>query len=115
MGKIDEVRHYNRQYLFFAESTNFGELGDLFDIGDEGSEESQMYSQMEAEHLLIEFLKGLDDRQKVILLLQVVKSAGFRLNQNDCATILSISKDTYKDHLVRMRERLKKVHLASKG
>lgn len=114
MGKIDEVRHYNKEYLFFAESTNFGELGDLFDIGDEGSEESQMYSQMEAEQILIAFLRELDDRQKVIVLLQVIKSTGFKLNQNECASILSVSKDTYKDHLMRVRDRLKKIYSASK-
>jgi len=113
MGKVDEVRHYNRAFLFLAEATNFTDFGELFDVSDEGSEEDQLYGGLEVETLLIKFLAELDDRQKIIFLLQIIKEAGYKLTQNDCADILSISKDRYKDSLEKVRIRLKKAYSVS--
>lgn len=110
MGKLSLVE----KIMVIAEAKNFSDLekdGMAFDRSDEGIEEEQLYSQLSVESLLVQLLSKLDDRKKIILLLQLLKDSGYNLTKDDCAKTLSISKHIYTTLENQVRDRARKVLL----
>jgi len=108
MGKT-----YVRRFALIAHSQNFSELeqpdGKSFDKGDDGSVEDAMYSSIQADSLLLNLLERMDDRDKIILMYQVLRESGFNLNHADCAKTLSISRERYMVLLKAVKKRSEKI------
>jgi len=51
----------------------------------------------------------MDDRQKIILLYQVLREAGYNLNHADCAKTLSITRERYMVLLKDVKKRAGKI------
>jgi hypothetical protein len=108
-----------------TESKNFSELpnpagggtdgvhdrqqNEQFDIGDDNHFIEQIDSNIQADMLLLELLHHLNDRQKIILLYQILREAGYNLNHADCAKTLSLTREHYMFLLKKMKERSAKV------
>lgn len=108
--------------LFVAESINFSELNSSntsnldfgeahedFDIGDNGKYSEDIFSKIQADILLFNLLCGLDDRQKIILLYQIVRDSGYGLRHEDCAKTLSLTREHYMFLLKGIKEKAKKI------
>lgn len=99
--------------LFVAQSTNFGELaladGEPFDAGDEGDAQEQILSHMQADAYLLALLKGMNDRQKIILMYQLLRDSGYNLNHEDCAKTLGITRERYMVLLREVKKRSAKI------
>jgi hypothetical protein len=98
------------------ESKNFGEMGvvtdegvEHFDLGDNGEQAEGIISALQADFLLLSLLQRLNDRQKVILLYQVLREAGYNLNHEDCARTLSLSRKQYMFYVRKVKERSYKI------
>lgn len=96
-----------------ATSRNFSEMerpdGTPFDVGDGGQAVEAMNSSMQADLALLTLLKGMNDRQKIILMYQVLRESGFNLNHADCAKTLSITRERYMVLLKEVRKRAGKI------
>jgi hypothetical protein len=107
------AKTYLRTLLYLAQSTNFSELrqpgGEDFDVGDEGEQESEMLATMQADAHLLSLLQGFNDRQKIILMYQLLREAGYNLNHSDCAKTLSITRERYMVLLKDVKKRAAKI------
>lgn len=96
-----------------ASSQNFSEMelpnGDPFDVGDKGSSANTMYSVVEADASLLTLLCGMNDRDKIILLYQVLRESGYNLNHAECAKTLNITREHYMVILRGVRDRAAKI------
>lgn len=97
------------------ESKNFSEYSDdgEFDRSDDGKEEISFYSKVNAEGILIQILSSLNDKQKIVLLYQVVRELGYDLTHEDCAKTLSMGRVNYMMFLRDVRKRAKKISIVS--
>jgi hypothetical protein len=108
--------------LVIATSKNFSELAYKtqntldegqtdreFDIGDNGKAADNMLSDVHADALLLDLLFKFNDRQKIILLYQILREAGYNLNHGDCAKTLSLTREHYMFLLKEVRGKAKKV------
>jgi len=95
------------------ESKNFSEYSDdgEFDRSDDGNEEDSFYSKVNAESILLQILSTLNDKQKIVLLYQVVRELGYDLTHEECARTLSMGRVNYMMFLREVRKRAKKVAL----
>lgn len=105
-----------KRIVILAESKNFSDLHTVneegrveFDVGDGGIQSESMYQQLEADFLLLDILAKLNDRQKVILLYQVLRQAGFNFNHEDCAKTLSLSREQYMFNVRQVKDRSAKI------
>lgn len=107
------AKTYLRTLLFLAQSTNFSDLrypgGEDFDVGDEGHEEDEMLATMQADAWLMQLLHSFNDRQKIILMYQLLREAGYNLNHSDCADTLALSRSRYMVLLKDVKKRAAKV------
>lgn len=96
-----------------ASSQNFSEMelpdGEPFDAGDEGEAADQMYSQVQADAHLLSLLQGMNDREKIVLMYQILRESGYNLNHEDCARTLNISRKTYMLTLKGVKKRAAKI------
>jgi DNA-directed RNA polymerase specialized sigma subunit len=101
---------------FIPRSYNFSEVfpngidsddENQFDIGDMGEEVEQKYEQMALEKMVIEILHNLDDREKIIFLLQILRDDGYNLDHDSCASILHIQRQWYMTTLSKVRTKIK--------
>lgn len=112
------TRKKYKPLVFIPEAKLFGELrsvndhGEItdFDVNDGGSECENLDSKLQADSILLSFLMGFNDRQKIVLLYQVLREAGYNLNHNDCAKTLSLSRENYMASLREVRNRSLKVY-----
>lgn len=86
-----------------------GADGVEFDIGDNGKEEELMFSGLQADALLINLLFKFNDRQKIILMYQVLRESGYNLNHGDCAKTLSLTREHYMFLLKGVKKKAVKV------
>lgn len=102
-----------RTLLFLAESTNFSEMGypdrKEFDQHDEGEQEDKMYGQIQADRYLLLLLRGFNDRQKIILMYQLLREAGYNLNHEDCAHTIGLTRGRYMGLLKEVKKRAAKI------
>lgn len=89
-------------------SSEFDE-NEEFDIGDGGKASNQMMENVQAEFLLLGLLEKFSDRDKVIILFQVVRGAGYHLTHEDCAQTLGITRERYMVLLKTMKKRAAKI------
>lgn len=106
-------KRYLRQLMFIPYSQNFSEMqqkdGTEFDAGDDGAGMDAMYSSLQADAALLVLLKGMNDRQKIILMYQVMREAGYNLNHADCAKTLCITRERYMVLLKEVKRRASKI------
>lgn len=98
---------------FIPVSHNFSDMkhpdGTEFDAGDEGQEQDQIISQMQADAFLLKLLQSFNDRQKIILMYQLLREAGYNLNHEDCAQTISITRERYMVLLKDVKKRAAKI------
>lgn len=116
--------------MFIAESRNFSEINaeqiakrdkgegqeredyrdmEEFDASDNGKAATLMFSDMQADFLMLELLFKFNDRQKIILLYQVLREAGYNLSHEDCARTLSLTREHYMVILKKVKIKARKV------
>jgi len=104
---------YLKTLQFLAQSYNFSEMnypdGQSFDKSDDGSGADSMASVLQADAYLLHLLIGMNDRDKVILLYQIMREAGYNLNHADCAKTLSITRERYMVLLKNIKKRSAKI------
>lgn len=79
------------------------------DFGDNGKQSDDTISQIQADFLLLNVLFGLTDRQKIILLYQIIREFGYGLNYTEYAQTLSITRQKYLILLKGVRSKVGKV------
>ena len=96
-----------------ADSRNFSELelpdGEPFDAGDQGEATDMMYSQVQADAYLLSLLRGMNDREKIILMYQILRESGYNLNHAECAKTLNITRERYMVVLKGVKKRAAKI------
>ena len=104
---------YLKTLQYLSQSVNFSEMqfpdGEPFDAGDEGNAQDQMISYMQADAYLLNLLKGMNDRQKIILMYQLLRESGYNLNHSDCAATLNITRERYMVLLKDVKKRAAKI------
>lgn len=89
--------------------------GTAFDVGDNGNAADEMFSIIKADAFLLHLLKGMNDRDKIILLYQVLRGVGYNLNHEDCAKTLSITRGRYMVLLKAVKKRAEKILQTTEG
>lgn len=101
------------QVMMIVTSTNFSALGlpdgEPFDVGDDGYSEGAAVSQLQADACLLSLLKGMNDREKIILMYQILRESGYNLNHADCAKTLNITRERYMVILRGVKKRAAKI------
>lgn len=96
-----------------ADCQNFSELelpdGEPFDIGDEGKAADMMVSQVQADIQLLSLLQKMNDREKIILLYQILRESGYNLNHAECAKTLNITRERYMVVLKEVKKKAAKI------
>lgn len=102
--------------LVLPEAKPFSDLavpndeGELeFDVGDNGRDAEQMVSDVHADAVLLEMLYHMDDREKIILMYQILRESGYNLNHGDCAKTLSLTREHYMFLLKNVKKKAGKV------
>lgn len=99
--------------IFLAQSHNFSDMeypdGKPFDAGDEGEAQEAMLGNMQADAYLLHLLLKMSDRQKIILMYQLLREAGYNLNHADCAQTLGITRERYMTLLKDVKKRAAKI------
>ena len=102
-----------RQLMMVATSQNFSEMelpdGEPFDAGDNGEAADMMVSQVQADASLLSLLLGLNDREKIILMYQILRESGYNLNHAECAKTLNITRERYMVILKGVKKRSAKI------
>lgn len=75
--------------------TNNSDTPIFFDKGDNNLQADQMFSKVNSETILIKILENLNDREKIILLYQVMKYFGYDMTQERLAKTLNFSRISY--------------------
>jgi hypothetical protein len=110
---------YHRRLLSLAtlpEAKSFTELGynehnedvSPIEIGDGGKQTECLMSNLEADTLLLHLLIGLDNRHKIILMLQILRESGYEISHEDCAKVVCLSRSIYMLELKNLRNKAKK-------
>ena len=81
----------------------------VFDKGDNGLQSEQMFSKANSESILIKMLESLNDREKIILLYQVMKYFGYDMTQERLAKTLNFSRISYIALWKKVRVKCEKV------
>jgi DNA-directed RNA polymerase specialized sigma24 family protein len=96
-----------RAIQFIPESRNFSTFAEHvpsehsddkpleYEATDEGEQINKSLSNLQGDELLLNLLLSLDTRDKVVLLYQVLREAGYNLQYGDCARTLSLSRGRY--------------------
>lgn len=96
-----------------ASSQNFSEMelpdGEPFDAGDNGDAADQMVSMVQADAMLLGLLCGMNDREKIILMYQILRESGYNLNHSECAKTLNITRERYMVILKGVKKRAAKI------
>lgn len=108
--------------LLIAQSKNFSDMekpvrehpdseseNEDFDVGDNGKAQDDMLSNVHADALLIDLLFKMNDRQKIILMYQILRESGYNLNHGDCAKTLSLTREHYMFLLKGVKKKAAKV------
>jgi hypothetical protein len=110
-----------RPIQYIPESQNFStfsnnvpaEYGDdkplEYEASDGGEQVENLFSKIQAEQILTSLLLCLDNRDKVILLYQILQGAGYDLQQDDCAKTLSLSHNAYVILIKNVRRKCVKI------
>lgn len=101
--KITESINFNKLVV------NNGETTEEFDIGDDEQNNNELYSRIQVDGLLMELLKKLNDREKVILMFQLLRDSGYMLRHEDCAKTISITREGYMSLLKDVRIKSAKI------
>lgn len=102
-----------RQIMMVATSQNFSDMelpdGEQFDAGDNGEAAEMMVSQIQADTLLLSLLRNMNDREKIILMYQILRESGYNLNHEECAKTLNITRERYMVVLKDVKKRAAKI------
>lgn len=80
-----------------------------FDEGDGNSQSDQMFFKANAESTLLTILDNLDDREKIILLYQIMKYFGYDMTQERLAKTLNFSRISYIDLWKKVKTKCEKI------
>ena len=64
-------------------------------FGDDSQSERRMYSNITANISVIKILSSLEDQHKIVFMFLLLRESGFNLTHEECAKILSISRQSY--------------------
>lgn len=107
------AKTYLKTLSYLSTSVNFSDMkypdGKPFDAGDNGDSQEATYSNIQADIYLLNLLRSLDDRQKIILMFQILRESGYNLNHADCARTLSITRERYMVLLKAVKKRAAKI------
>lgn len=87
-----------------ATSKNFSEFNlqtdeysmeDIMEANDQGKASDAMLSDVQAADMLLDLLFKMNDRQKIILMYQLLREAGYNLTHEDCAKTLNLTREHY--------------------
>lgn len=99
--------------MMVASSQNFSDMempdGEQFDAGDDGEAADAMISQVQADAHLLSLLRNMNDREKIILMYQILRESGYNLNHAECAKTLNITRERYMVVLKGVRKRAAKI------
>lgn len=104
---IPEAKNFSDFTKSISEDDNDGELA--YEVSDGGGQVAQMISGLQADEILIELLMNLDNRDKIILLYQVLRGMGFGLQHEECAKTLSLSRGGYLVFLKKVTKKCEKI------
>lgn len=93
----------------FPTFTNDSGEAEPFDVGDEEKSARQVESNLQADALLLQLLGEMDSQDKIILLYQVLREAGYNLNHGDCAKTLSYSLAHYMSLVKEVKRKAIKI------
>lgn len=103
-----------RQTLMIARSKNFSEYANgEFDYNDNGNQEDRMYSDTNADIILVNLLSKFSDREKIVFVYEILRQSGYGITVQECAKTLSISKQWYFKILKDVRSKAKKTLLSN--
>jgi hypothetical protein len=98
------------------ESKNFSELAQVnedgekeFEAGDGSQASERMVSDLHADAILVDMLFRMNDREKIILMYQILRESGYNLNHGDCAKTLSLTREHYMYLLKEVKLKAAKV------
>ena len=102
--------------LQIADSKNFSQLSQigsdgeimLFDVSDDGEGSNAIWNGADAEIILLDLLSKFNDKQKIILLYQVLRECGYKIRHEDCAKSLSLSREWYMTLLKEVMQKARK-------
>lgn len=99
--------------MAMPQSTNWSDMempdGEPFDAGDGGEAADMMVSMVQADVYLLSLLRGMSDREKIILMYQILRESGYNLNHADCAKTLNITRERYMVLLKGVKKRAAKI------
>lgn len=96
-----------RSIRFIASSSNFSTFAKNvpaehaedkpleYEGSDDGTQVESILSDLQGDQLLLNLLTSLDTRDKVVLLYQVLREAGYNLEHEECAKTLNLSRSGY--------------------
>lgn len=98
-SKVNKTKVFvNINRLFLPMAYPFSDF-DLEDkpeqFGDNNQAETKMYSNITANVSVIKILSNLEDQHKIVFMFLLLRESGFNLTHEECARILSISRQSY--------------------
>lgn len=107
VANIPEARSFSQLQAEEQQKSEDQDMG--YDVGDGGRAAEEMMGSLNAELLMLGLLEKFSDRDKVIILFQVVRGAGYHLTHEDCAQTLSITRERYMVLLKNVKKRAAKI------
>lgn len=80
-----------------------------YDVSDKGEFFDDVYSNLSGDSVLFKLLMELDDKEKIILLYQIIKEVGFNLTQEEFAKTLRCSRLWYSSSAKKVRMKCIKI------
>ena len=106
-------RRYLRSIPFLPYAVTFTDMerpdGTQFDVGDKNEAVDAMESSLRADAALLHLLRRMNDREKIILMFQVLREAGYNLNHADCAKTLTLTRERYMVLVKGVRKKAGKI------
>ena len=91
---IPESRNFS-EYEKHVSEANSDDKEISWEVSDGGEQIETELSKLNGDQLLINLLTGLDNRDKIVLLYQILRESGYILEHEDCAKTLSLSRSGY--------------------
>lgn len=107
VANIPEARSFSQLQAEEQAKQDDEDMG--YDVGDNGKASEEMMGNLNAELVLLGLLEKFSDRDKIIILFQVIRGSGYHLTHEDCAQTLSITRERYMVLLKSVKKRAAKI------
>jgi DNA-directed RNA polymerase specialized sigma24 family protein len=117
------MRTIYQRLNFIPTAVSFSQLGSQFEDDSEEfdpMDSLQLYREethdaLDLEILLMQMMNELNDREKIVFLLQIMRSDGYRIDHASCSRALHITLRTYMNVLKRVRTKVALMYKASRA